>query len=155
PPLSAVCSTTAQPPRGRLHSGPLVRLWAASCRIVPTPMKRGNIDWSPERAFIDENKQALGSRGTRHCNRGADRRLCIGRERAATDDIHWSTASISPRVSHWSNCQSVRIGFPRARERVAQFAAPDGVGSAWKNRPHRFLDLYLYQLAAHAALCSR
>ena len=42
-----------------------------------------------------------------------------------------------------------------ARERVAQFAAADGGGSARQGRPRRFLDLHLHQLAAHAALCSR
>ena len=29
------------------------------------------------------------------------------------------------------------------------------VGSARKSRPHRFLDLHLHQLAAHASLCPR
>ena len=33
---------------------------------------------------------------------------------------------------------------------MAEFAAADGVGAARQSRPHRFLDLHLHQLAAHA-----
>ena len=69
-----------------------------------------------------------------------------------------STAVRVPFLHGFPLAQSasrIRVGFSRARERVAQFAAPDGGGSARKSRPHRFLDLHLHQLAAHASLCPR
>ena len=107
------------------------------------------------KGFIDENKQALGSRGTRHRNRGPDCRLCRGHEMAQP---------MTPQGYGFRSC----TGFPLAQiasqtelaslERANEWlnspplTAPD---AARKSRPHRFLDLYLHQLAAHASLCSR
>jgi hypothetical protein len=48
----------------------------------------------------NENKQALGSRGTRYGNRGTDCGLCRGHERAAADDVFRGTGSVPPRASY-------------------------------------------------------
>ena len=85
-------------------------------------------------------------RGARHRNRRADCGLCGGHLHAADHDIHEGTGALPSRVPQRSNTRSSRVGFSRARRRVAQFAAPDGDGSARKGRPHRFLDLHLFRL---------
>src|SRR5262249_35387316 len=99
----------------------------------------------------DESKQALDRRGARHRNRSPDRRLCWIYDHAA--DIHGSLGDLSSRLPRRSSTQSSRLDFARARERMAQFAAAEGVGSARESRARRFLDLHLHQLAAHASVC--
>ena len=100
-------------------------------------------------------KQALGRRRTRHLNRGTDCGLCRGHERAQPMTSTEVRVPFLHGLLFGPTRRSIRAGFSRARGRVAQFAAPDGVGSARKSRPHRFLDLHLHQLAAHASLCPR
>ncbi len=51
-----------------------------------------------------------------------------------------------------------RRGLPaglRRRDRLAQLAPAQSGGPAREGRSHRFLDLHLHQLAAHARLCPR
>ena len=52
-----------------------------------------------------------------------------------------------------ASCPLKAICHPLAARPLAQFAAVEGGRPAREGRPRRLLDLYLYQLAAHAALC--
>jgi hypothetical protein len=70
----------------------------------------------------DENEESPSRRGTRDRNRSTDRRVLGGHE-GATDDA--SVDSIPSRSSCWPGSRASRVGFARARQRVAQFVAPD------------------------------
>ncbi len=107
------------------------------------------------KAFIDENEQAPDRRSPRHRNRRPGCQRCGRHERAAADDVRRDPGPLPPRIFQHPDDQPIRAALSRARRRMAQFAAADRVGAARQGRPHRFLDLHLHQLAAHAALCPR
>jgi len=99
-------------------------------------------------AFIDEDKQASGRRGTRHRGRAPiagfwGTRPCRSRRRPRGYGFRSSTAFLSARLP--INPRWRRLS---ARTRGFQFAAPDRGSPARKSRPRRFLDLHLHQLAA-------
>ena len=96
----------------RVQTTPQVDLKKISARALcaPTPGQARQHRSESGRGFIDEDKQALGSRGTRHGNRGTDCWLCRRNEWAA-DDIYRGTGSVPSRVPHWPDCQSNRVGF--------------------------------------------
>ena len=140
-------STRRGPSRFRTSSRSIAR----PCRRTSTATSLGI-----QQAFIDEHKQALGRRGTRHRNRGSDCGLCRRHERGAADDIHRGTGSVPSRVSHrpTRSSQSELASLERANEWLN---SPPLTASALRGKVvlDRFLDLHLHQLAAHASLCSR
>ena len=77
-------------------------------------------------------------------------------ERAAADDIHRSTGSVPSRISRRTRLpvKPNLASLERADEWLNSPPLTRG-GSARQSRPHRFLDLHLHQLAAHASLCPR
>src|SRR3954447_17056595 len=102
---------------------------------------------------VDEREQAVGGCGARRRDGGAIQGRCGGYESDAADDIDRSTGPLPPPVSCGRSLWTVRVSFSRAREPVAELAAPDRAGSAREGRPHRFLDLHLHQLASDTSLC--